>query len=90
LRPFQTTEKAGDDIINASRGAGSFSWLAPDVIVLTAFVPLKWQSDPLIVIIAPSGMTAAFLLRCVFLALPPPREAHGEHTAVQEKHDPVS
>jgi len=72
LRPFQTTEKAGDDIINASRGAGSFSWLAPDVIVLTAFVPLKWQSDPLIVIIAPSGMTAVFPLLCVFLALPPP------------------
>ncbi|GAW37088.1 inner membrane transport protein YbaT [Roseovarius sp. A-2] len=66
--------------------------IALDVIVLIAFATLKWQSDPLIVIIALSGMTVVFLFERVFLALnPPPREAtHGDHAATQEKHHSVS
>lgn len=64
-----------------------------DVVVLGAFAALKWQSDPLIVVIALVGMTAVFLFERVFLALnPPPREAaHGHHTSAQkEKHEPAS
>ncbi|MEI4197921.1 APC family permease [Roseovarius sp. E0-M6] len=66
--------------------------IALDVIVLIAFATLKWQSDPLIVIIALSGMAAIFLFERVFLTLnPPPREAtHGDHAAIQEKHHSVS
>jgi amino acid transporter len=66
--------------------------IALDVIVLIAFATLKWQSDPLIVIIALSGMAAVFLFERVFLTLnPPPREAtDGDDAATQEKHHSVS
>ncbi|MGM0743482.1 MAG: APC family permease [Pseudomonadota bacterium] len=75
-----------------ARGGILLMAIALDVIVLTAFATLKWQSDPLIVIIALSGMTVVFLFERVFLALnPPPREAtHGDHAAIQEKHHSVS
>ena len=64
-----------------------------DAVVLAAFAALKWQSDPLIVVIAIAGMTAVFLFERVFLALnPPSREpAHGSHhSAQEERHEPTS
>lgn len=67
--------------------------IALDVVVLGAFAALKWQSDPLIVVIALVGMIAVFLFERVFLALnPPSREAvHGNHTSAhKEKHEPAS
>lgn len=49
--------------------------IALDVVVLTAFAALKWQSDPLIVIIAGAGMAAVFLFERVFLSINPPQRS---------------
>jgi len=48
-----------------------------DAVVLTAFAAMKWQSDPLIVIVGVIGMTLVFAFVGVFLARNPPIE--GEH-----------
>ncbi|KPP85229.1 MAG: amino acid/polyamine/organocation transporter, APC superfamily [Rhodobacteraceae bacterium HLUCCO07] len=71
-----------------ARGWALLTAIALDAVVLAAFAALKWQSDPLIVVIALVGMVAVFLFERVFLALnPPPREAaHGEHGSAYEKH----
>ena len=64
-----------------------------DAVVLAAFAALKWQSDPLIVVIAIAGMTAVFLFERIFLALNPPSHepAHGSHHSAQkERHEPTS
>jgi hypothetical protein len=64
-----------------------------DAVVLAAFAALKWQSDPLIVVIAIAGMTAVFLFERIFLALNPPSHepAHGSHhSAQEERHEPTS
>lgn len=47
--------------------------IALNVVILTAFAALKWQSDPLIVIIAGAGMAAVFLFERVFLSINPPQ-----------------
>jgi hypothetical protein len=46
-------------------------------LVLTAFAAMKWQSDPLIVIVGVIGMAMVFLFVGVFLAGNPASE--GEH-----------
>ena len=57
------------------------SWRAPLVIVvLAAFAAMKWQSDPLIVVVGVVGMALVFLFVRVFLARNPVREgAHDHH-----------
>ncbi len=69
-----------------ARGWILLTAIALDGIVLAAFATLKWQSDPLIVVIALVGMAAVFLFERVFLGLnPPPREeAHGHHASAPE------
>lgn len=83
---------------NLREDIGARGWIlltaiALDTVVLGAFAALKWQSDPLIVLIALAGMTSVFLFERIFLALhPSPHEAdHGSHgTAHEEKHGPSS
>jgi len=43
-------------------------------VVLTAFAAMKWQSDPLIVILGVIGMALVFAFVGVFLARNPPIE----------------
>jgi hypothetical protein len=45
-----------------------------DAVVLTAFAALKWQSDPLIVILGVIGMALVFLFVGIFLARNPASE----------------
>ncbi|MDF0603591.1 APC family permease [Psychromarinibacter sp. C21-152] len=76
-----------------ARGWVLLTAIGLDAVVLAAFAALKWQSDPLIVVIALAGMTGVFLFERVFLALnPPSREpAHGSHhSAQEERHEPTS
>lgn len=76
-----------------ARGWILLTAIALDAVVLAAFAALKWQSDPLIVVIALAGIAAVFLFERVFLALNPPlREAaHGSHhSAQEERHEPTS
>lgn len=70
------------------RGRVLLTAIALDRVVLAVFAALKWQGDPLIVVIALAGMAAGFLFERVFLALnPPPREAaRGDHGSAHEKH----
>ncbi|GHA33483.1 amino acid permease [Devosia pacifica] len=49
-----------------------------DVVVLAAFAAMKWQSDPLIVVIGIVGMALVFLFVRVFLARNPIKT--GKHT----------
>lgn len=51
--------------------------IALDTLVLTAFAAMKWQSDPLIVVIGIVGMALVFLFVWIFLARNPVRE--GDH-----------
>jgi amino acid transporter len=54
--------------------------IALDAVVLAAFATMKWQSDPLIVVIGIVGMALVFLFVRVFLARNPAREsAHDDH-----------
>jgi hypothetical protein len=71
-----------------ARGWVLLTAIALDVIVLAAFAALKWQSDPLIVVIALAGMAAVFLFERVFLALNPlPRQAaHGDQGSEHGRH----
>ncbi|WP_417727728.1 hypothetical protein [Roseovarius sp.] len=76
-----------------ARGSVLLTAITLNLIVLAAFASLKWQSDPLIVVIAFVGMTAVVLSARVFLALnPPPSEAvYGGHSSAhEEKHEPAS
>jgi len=51
-----------------------------DAVVLAAFAAMKWQSDPLIVVIGLLGMALVFLFMRVFLARNPVRvEKHDHH-----------
>jgi 1,4-dihydroxy-2-naphthoate octaprenyltransferase len=51
--------------------------IALDAVVLTAFAAMKWQSDPLIVILGVIGMALVFAFVGVFLARNPVGE--GDH-----------
>jgi hypothetical protein len=45
--------------------------IALDVVVLSAFAAMKWQSDPLIVVLGVIGMGIAFFVVGIFLARNP-------------------
>ena len=51
--------------------------IALDAVVLTAFAAMKWQSDPLIVIVGVIGMALVFAFVGVFLSRHP--VSAGEH-----------
>ena len=51
-----------------------------DALVLAAFAAMKWQSDPLIVVVGIIGMALVFLFVGIFLARNPVLEdAHDHH-----------
>lgn len=51
--------------------------IALDAAVLAAFAAMKWQSDPLIVVLGATGMALVFLFVGIFLARnPAPEDAH--------------
>ena len=64
--------------INA-RGWVLLTAIALDAVVLIAFTVLKWQSDPLIVLIGVMGMALIFVFVGVFLARNPVREDLHDH-----------
>lgn len=51
--------------------------IALDTVVLAAFAAMKWQSDPLIVVLGAIGMALVFLFVRGFLARNPIRK--GDH-----------
>jgi hypothetical protein len=54
--------------------------IALDAVVLAAFAAMKWQSDPLIVVVGILGMALVFLFVRLFLARNPVGEgAHDHH-----------
>jgi hypothetical protein len=53
--------------------------IALDVMVLAAFAAMKWQSDPLIVVIGLVGMALVFLFVRLFLARNPVKEDDHDH-----------
>ena len=62
-----------------AQGRVLLSAIALDAVVLTAFVALKWETDPLIVVLGLIGMTLVFLFEFVFLARNPVGESEHEH-----------
>ena len=60
-----------------ARGWVLLTAIVLDVVVLAAFAAMKWQSDPLIVVLGAAGMALVFLFELVFLARNPIRE--GDH-----------
>jgi hypothetical protein len=63
-----------------ARGWVLLTAIVLDAVVLAAFAAMKWQSDPLIVVIGIVGMALVFLFVRVFLARNPAREgAHDDH-----------
>ena len=62
-----------------ARGWVLLTAIALDAVVLIAFTVLKWQSDPLIVIIGVMGMALIFVFVGVFLARNPVREDLHDH-----------
>ncbi len=63
---------------------GAHGWvlltaIALDALVLAAFAAMKWQSDPIIVVIGIVGMALVFLFVRVFLARNPVRDADHDH-----------
>ena len=60
-----------------ARGWVMLTAIALDAVVLTAFAAMKWQSDPLIVIVGVIGMTLVFAFVGVFIARNPISE--GDH-----------
>jgi amino acid transporter len=60
-----------------ARGWVMVTAIVLDAVVLTAFASIKWQSDPLIVILGIIGMTLVFAFVGVFLARNPASE--GDH-----------
>lgn len=63
-----------------ARGGVLLTAIALDTVVLAAFTAMKWQSDPLIVVLAVVGMMAVFVFERVFLARnPAPEGAHDHH-----------
>lgn len=62
-----------------ARGWVLLTAIALDAVVLIAFTVLKWQSDPLIVLIGVMGMALIFVFVGVFLARNPVREDLHDH-----------
>jgi len=63
-----------------ARGGVLLTAIALDTVVLAAFAAMKWQTDPLIVVLAIVGMMAVFVFERVFLARnPAPEGAHDHH-----------
>jgi amino acid transporter len=62
-----------------ARGWVLLSAISLDIIVLAAFMAMKWQSDPLIVVLGLIGITLVFLFERVFLARNPIREDARDH-----------
>jgi amino acid transporter len=62
-----------------ARGWVMLSAIALDAVVLAAFATMKWQSDPLIVILGILGLTMVFLFERVFLARNPIDQAKHDH-----------
>ena len=63
-----------------ARGWVMLTAILLDAVVLTAFATMKWQSDPLIVVLGVIGMALVFLFVGVFLACHPVSEGdHGHH-----------
>lgn len=62
-----------------ARGWVMLSAIALDAVVLAAFATMKWQSDPLIVILGIVGLTMVFLFERVFLARNPIDQAKHDH-----------
>ena len=63
-----------------ARGWVMLTAIALDAVVLTAFAAMKWQSDPLIVILGVIGMALVFAFVGVFLARNPVGETdHDQH-----------
>jgi hypothetical protein len=64
---------AGGGYRNLRTVIGAKGWvlltaIALDTVVLAAFAIMKWQSDPLIVVLGAIGMALVFLFMRVFLA----------------------
>jgi len=62
-----------------ARGWVMMTAIALHAVVLTAFAAMKWQSDPLIVVLGGIGMALVFAFVGVFLARNP---------AIEGDHDP--
>ena len=63
-----------------ARGWVLLTAIALDALVLAAFAAMKWQSDPLIVVVGIVGMALVFLFVRLFLARYPVGEgAHANH-----------
>ncbi|MDB6183252.1 APC family permease, partial [Paracoccus fistulariae] len=63
-----------------ARGWVLLTAIALDAVVLAAFAAMKWQSDPLIVVLGAIGMALVFLFVGIFLARNPALEgAHDHH-----------
>lgn len=68
-----------------ARGWVMLTAIALDDVVLTAFANMKWQSDPLIVILGVIGIALAFLSVGFFLARNPIRDHDHDHDQQSEK-----
>lgn len=64
-----------------AHGAIIFSAIFLDLIVLGAFTSLKLQSDPLIVIVAASGIALVFGFERLYLGRGAVRPNHGDHSS---------
>jgi amino acid transporter len=63
-----------------ARGWVLLTAIALDAVVLAAFAAIKWQSDPLIVVVGAIAMALVFLFERIFLARNPGRAGdHGHH-----------
>jgi amino acid transporter len=62
-----------------ARGWVLLTAIALDAVVLVAFAAMKWQSDPLIVMIGLVGMALVFLFVRVFLGYNPIRKGDHDH-----------
>lgn len=63
-----------------ARGGVLLTAIALDTMVLAAFAAMKWQSDPLIVVLGVVCMMAVFVFERVFLARnPAPEGSHDHH-----------
>lgn len=63
----------------SARGWVLLTAIALDVAVLAAFAAIKWQFDPLIVVLGAISMALVFLFEWVFLARNPIREENHDH-----------
>jgi hypothetical protein len=62
-----------------AKGLVLLTAISLDTVVLAAFAAMKWQSDPLIVVVGIVGMALVFLFVRVFLARNPVREGAQDH-----------